>query len=183
MKENILKIPYSAVNNNWDFLHKYLNKIGNPRYIIIGDVDLSFSNNIYDLDNLIGVDGNLDLAWSDIKSLGELEFVIGKLNLLGCSKIKNLGNIKRVKEISLRLSSVQSLSKLEEVNGDLNLTKCYDIETLGNLKKVDGDLDLSYSPIESLGNLEFVGKNLYLYKTQINPAEFDKVQIVGNIIK
>jgi hypothetical protein len=41
------------------------------------------------------------------------------------------------------------------------------IESLGNLRSVGKDLDLRYTPIESLGNLKSVGKDLDLNYTPI----------------
>jgi hypothetical protein len=126
MTENILKIPYSAVNNNWDFLHKYLNKIGNPRYIIIGDVDLDDRQDISNLGNLVGVVGHLGLRRSSIESLGELQFVDVFLNLYECKNIKTLGNLKKVNgSLILFGSTIESLGDLEYIGKDLLL---YDVD-------------------------------------------------------
>jgi hypothetical protein len=126
MTENILKIPYSAVNNNWDFLHKYLNKIGNPRYIIIGDVDLDDRQDISNLGNLVGVVGHLGLRRSSIESLGELKEVNGYMDLGYCENIKTLGKLKRVEgHLWLSDSSIESLGELEFVGKDLLL---YDVD-------------------------------------------------------
>jgi hypothetical protein len=119
MNENILKIPYSAVNNDWDFLQKYLKAIGNPKYIIVGDVDLVDRKDISDLGNLVGVEGYLWLFKSSIESLGDLEFVGGDLQLWSCQNIKTLGKLKKVGGyLSLTLSSIQSLGELEFVGED-----------------------------------------------------------------
>jgi hypothetical protein len=98
MNEKILKIPYEAVRNNWNLLQKFLELKGNPRHIIVGDVNLGFGNrkNISDLGNLVGVDGNLYLYDSSIESLGELEFVEGYLTLSYCQNITTLGKLKKV---------------------------------------------------------------------------------------
>jgi hypothetical protein len=79
MNEKILKIPYSAVNEDWDFLQKYLKAIGNPKYIIVGNVNLIDKKDIFDLGNLVGVVGDLNLDDSSIESLGDLEYVGGDL--------------------------------------------------------------------------------------------------------
>jgi hypothetical protein len=181
MNEKVLRIPYSAVNNNWNFLHKYLKAIGNPRYIIVGNVDLGGREDISDLGNLVGVVGELKLAYSSIESLGELEFVGGRFSLFGCKNIKTLGKVKKVEGgLSLSYSSIQSLGELEFVEGDLNLFNCKNIKTLGKLKRVDGNLNLGNSSIESLGGLEFVGKNLILNMI-IPQSELNKVEVVGEI--
>ncbi len=75
MNEKILKIPYIAVRNDWDLLQQFLKIKGNPKYIIVGDVDLVDREDIFDLGNLVGVEGYLWLYNSSIESLGELEYV------------------------------------------------------------------------------------------------------------
>jgi hypothetical protein len=120
MNEKILKIPYSAVNNDWDLLQKFLELKGNPRYIIVGDVNLRSRQDISDLGNLVGVEGELDLYDSSIVSLGELQFVGGDLKLWDCQNIKTLGKLKKVEGyLSLSFSSIESLGELEFVGGGL----------------------------------------------------------------
>jgi hypothetical protein len=122
MNEKVLRIPYSAVNNNWNFLQKYLKAIGNPRYIIVGDVDLYDRQDISDLGNLVGVEGDLNFSYSSIESLGELEIVDGYLSLRECQNLKTLGNLKKVLgDLNLRFSSIESLGELEFVGNDLYL--------------------------------------------------------------
>jgi hypothetical protein len=122
MNEKILKIPYAAVREDWNFLHKYLKAIGNPRYIIVGNVDLGGREDISDLGNLVGVEGNFDLGWSSIETLSELTFVDGYFNLNDCENITTLGKLKKVGDfLDLRFSSVESLGDLEFVGGDLNI--------------------------------------------------------------
>jgi hypothetical protein len=52
---------------------------------------------------------------------------------------------------------------------------------LGKLKRVEGILVLSNSNIESLGDLQFVGINLYVNETNIPPSEINKVEVIGRI--
>jgi len=163
MSENILKIPYAAVRNDWDLLQQFLKMKGNPRYVIVGDVNLSQRKDISDLGNLVGVDGDLNLVWSSIKSLGDLKYFRGNLNL--------------------RFSSIESLGELEFVDDSLSLWSCKNIKTLGNLNRVDGNLNLDYSSIESLGNLEFVGGNLRISGTNIPPDEINKLHVDGRIFR
>ena len=120
MNEKILKIPYEAVRNDWDFLQKFLELKGNPRHIIVGDVDLEYRKDISDLGNLVGVDGELWLTTSSIESLGELKEVNGYMDLGYCENIKTLGKLKRVEGgLSLWSSSIESLGELEFVGGNL----------------------------------------------------------------
>jgi hypothetical protein len=101
-------------------LQKYLKAIGNPKYIIVGDVDLVDRKDISDLGNLFGVEGELNLEFSSIESLGELQFVVGYFSLYGCKNIKTLGKLKKVVDrLYLDLSSIESLGELEYVGGNL----------------------------------------------------------------
>ena len=52
------------------------------------------------------------------------------------------------------------------IDGDLDLSDT-SIESLGNLISVDGSLYLSYTPIKSLGNVMSVGGSLYLTSSSI----------------
>ena len=73
--EKLLKIPYVAFNNDWDLLQQFLERKGNPRYELTGDVNLSYRQDIIDLGNLVRVYGDLRLFGSSIQSLGKLEYV------------------------------------------------------------------------------------------------------------
>jgi len=160
MNEEILRIHYVMVKNDWDLLQKYLEFKGNPRYILVGDVDLEYRKDISDLGNLVGVEGYLDLESSSIESLGELTFVDGSLLLYHCQNIKTLGKLKKVGGyLSLTLSSIQSLGDLEFVGGALNLGE---------------------SSIESLGELQFVGGHLFV-NDNIPPSELGRVEVDGEI--
>jgi hypothetical protein len=120
MNEKILKIPYAAVREDWDFLQKYLKAIGNPKYILVGDIDLRYRKDISDLGNLVGVEGYLELEYSSIESLGELEFVSRGFDLHDCKNIKTLGKLKRVEGILfLSNSNIVSLGELEFVGSNL----------------------------------------------------------------
>jgi hypothetical protein len=62
---------------------------------------------------------------------------------------------------------------------NLNLTDS-PIESLGNLQSVGGNLYLRYTPIKSLGNLQYVGGNLDLYNTPIE--SLGNLQSVGGYL-
>jgi len=184
MKEEIWKIPYGLVNENWDLLQRYLEFKGNPMYILVGDVYLRNRKDISDLGNLVGVEGKLHLNKSSIESLGNLEFVNGDLFLSNCENIKTLGNLKEVSGyLNLNNSSIESLGELTFVDGDLDLYKCKNIKTLKKLKRVSVNLSLEYSTIESLGNLEFVGGDLWVHDSNLVPSELNKVDVGGSIIR
>ena len=147
--EKLLKIPY-AVFNDWDLLQQFLERRGNPRYELVGDVDLSYKKDIFDLGNLVRVDGHLILSWSTIQSLGNLVRVGGNLYL--------------------RESSIKSLGNLVRVDGNLNLNYT-PIESLGNLQYVGGHLLLFGTEIQSLGNLQYVGGTIFLSEDHQIPEE------------
>ena len=72
-EEKVLRIPSMRFfDNDWDLLQKFLKSKGDPPY---------------------SLGGNLDLRETQIKSLGNLQFVGGDLNLVGTS-IKSLVNLQ-----------------------------------------------------------------------------------------
>ena len=87
----------------------------------------------------------MDLKDTEIKSLGELEYV-GEYLTLTHTPIEDLGNLTSV--------------------GSLNLSNTQ-IESLGKLEFVGYNLYLSSTQIKSLGNLTYVGYNLYLRNTPL----------------
>ena len=120
MEQNILKIPYAAVNNDWKLLQQFLKIKGNPKYIIVGNIDFSYNGYVSDLGNLVGVEGYLRLSFSNIESLSELQFVGKDLYLKFCKKIKSLGKLKRVEGyLNLENSSIESMGDLEFVGKEL----------------------------------------------------------------
>ena len=125
-EDKILMLPNPERIGGWHILQQLLEKKGNPRYGIRGDLDLR-GVYIESLGNLERVEGNLVLFRSSIKSLGNLKYVGGYLKLHGASHIQSLGN-------------------LEYVEGDLVLFRS-SIESLGNLEYVGGNLDLRLTPL------------------------------------
>jgi len=184
MNEEIWKIPYNLVKNDWDLLQRYLEFKGNPRYIIVGEVDLVLRQDISDLGNLVGVEGDLNLNWSSIETISELEFIGGSFGLYSCENIKTLGKIKRVDgNLYLEESSIESLGDLEFVGWNLDLSYCKNIKTLGNVKRIDGECILNDSSIVSLGELEFVGEDFFIKNTNIPLSEINNVEVVGMIYR
>ena len=167
-EEQILKIPgIRFFNNDWSILQKFLESQGNPRYSIGGDLNLSFSD-IKSLGNLVRVEGNLDLYGNEsFQSLGNLEYVGGHLDLMSCKNLVSLGG-------------------LEYVGGYLDLRGCKNLQSLGDLRYVDGFLDLSSSGIISLGNLKYVDGWLDLRRTPLSEKYTKEeirnmIKVVGNI--
>jgi hypothetical protein len=143
MNEDILKIPYVAVKKDWDLLQKFLSIKGNPRYMIVGNVSLNNRKDIFDLGNLVAVDGDLSLYSTAIESLGELKEVNGYMDLGNCENIKTLGKLKRVEGgLSLWSSSIESLGELEFVGKELllkytniTISELYKVKVLGKIYK------------------------------------------------
>jgi hypothetical protein len=92
-QDDILRIPFAAFND-WDVLQKFLERRGNPPYMITDDLDLRRTD-IESLGNLISVGGSLDMDNSKVKSLGNLTSVGGYLDMEN-SNIKSLGNLTSV---------------------------------------------------------------------------------------
>ena len=167
--EKLLKIPYN-VFNDWNQLQQFLERKGNPRYELVGNVFLANRKDISDLGNLVRVDGELILYRSSIQSLGNLEYVGINLDLR-YTPIKSLGNLVRVDGyLWLDESSIESLGNLEYVGGDFDL-RWSSIQSLGNLEYVGKGLYLQNTPIQSLGNLEYVGDIIYLSRNHQIPEE------------
>jgi hypothetical protein len=104
-------------------------------------------------------EGELDLVYSTLECLGNLEEVRGTL-VLESSDIVSLGNLKTSGSVVMNGVGVKSLGHLKNVDGDLYLEKT-EITSLGNLEYVDGSLFLEDSLVRDLGNLNFVGGSIY----------------------
>jgi hypothetical protein len=126
-EESILRIPtLSLFDNDWDLLQRYMEKKGNPKYSIEGDLNLH-GTQIKSLGNLQSVGGYLNLHETPIKSLGNLQSVGGHLGLARTS-IKSLGNLISVggdlylrgTQISKKYSK-QEIRDMVNVNGDIYL--------------------------------------------------------------
>jgi hypothetical protein len=145
-EEQILRVPFAAFGNEWDVLQKFMERRGNPSYMITDDLDLSY-NEIEDLGNLTSVGGNMYLGGSKIKTLGNLTSVGGDL-FLGNSNIESLGNLTSVGGyLTLYVSNIKSLGNLTSVGGDLNLfstplSNKYSEDEIRSMVEVGGDVYL-----------------------------------------
>jgi hypothetical protein len=144
-EEKILELPSLLFfNNDWNLLQTYLERKGNPKYSIEGDLDLRGAL-IKSLGNLTSVGGDLDLSYSPIKSLGNLTSVGGGLNLRG-TQIKSLGNLNSVGDyLNLAGTKIESLENLTSVGGylglsDTSLSKMYTEEEIRNMVEVTGKI-------------------------------------------
>jgi hypothetical protein len=172
-------------DSDWNLVLNFMNRYPNKKFYYPSDLDLTFSD-IKTLGNLVKVEGDLDLWKRNIKSLGNLERVDGYLNLYGCKNLQSLGNLKYVGGLlySDGNENLQSLGNLIRVEGNLDL-RGSEIKTLGNLVRVGGDLDLRRCfNLQSLGNLEYVGGDLELKRTPLEEKYTEKqirdmVEVVG----
>jgi hypothetical protein len=185
IKGGILKIPFDAFGGDWFVLQEYLNKRGNPHYVIIDDVNLRDSEGIETLGNLISVEGDIDLRRSSIVSLGNLVSVGGYLDL-GVSNIKSLGRLTSVGDsLDLSNTKITSLGNLIYVGGTLEISMT-SIESFGNLDEVGRDIFAWQTPLKSFGELKTVGGDLelqgdFLSKEYSERTIKDMIDISGNI--
>ena len=113
---------------------------------------------------IINYDGNLYFNNTPIQSLGGLKSVGGYLDLR-YTKVQFLGNLETVgRNLYLFNTNIQSIGNLKSVGGYLNLSNT-NIQSLENLKSVGDNLYLHNSKIQSLESLETVGGFLDLYNT------------------
>jgi hypothetical protein len=122
---DVIHIPsFKYFNNDWNFLQEYLESEGNLPYTIDGDLDLRYSE-IKSLGNLLSVGGNLNLFETEIKSLGNLRSVGGFI-VLDFAKIESLGNIQFVGgDLYLRVTPIarkyseKEIRQMVNVGGDI----------------------------------------------------------------
>ena len=119
-EDKILMLPDPERIGGWHILQQILEKKGNPRYGIRGDLDL-YNVSIESLGNLEYVGGFLNLAETSIKSLGNLEHVGGNLTLY-YSPIESLGDLKHVGgNLDLRLTPLSKITTEEEIRSKVNV--------------------------------------------------------------
>ena len=157
-------------------------------------------NSVEKIEGLEYVEGDLSLKGKNIKSLGSIKTVTGRLSGILNPKFESLGeleevgaldinfdyltslgNLKRITNGGLDIRStyrLQSLGGLEYVGGDLTIRKTID---LGNLKEVNGDLVID-ADIQSLGQLESVAGDLEFERitdAPLGPVDLGNLKTVG----
>ena len=165
-EQKVLSLPNVEYFGGWDNLQKYLAAKNNPPYSIEGELDLADSN-VTSLGNLVSVKGSLHLNGSKIESLGNLTDVGGDL-VLSWTKLKSLGNLTHIGgNADLSESKIESLGNLTRIDGDLMLNETKKIKSLGNLTYVGDNVFLTSSKVKSLGNLTEVGGMLELFNSKV----------------
>ena len=144
-QDKILVVPsLTYFNNDWNSLQSFLEKKGNPKWRIGGDLYL-MDTQIESLGNLQSVGGYLNLRNTQIESLGNLTTVGGNLDLMD-TPIESLGNLTTVGgSLDLRKTSIKSLGNLISVGGSLDLkstpiSKKYSKEEIRQMVKVEGEI-------------------------------------------
>lgn len=98
------------------------------------------------------IKGNLDVGDSSIESLGNIKEIKGYLDLRNeCKNLKDLGNIKYVKE--LRIGTVLDsfkITNLKIIKGDFYLANS-NLKSLGSIKIIQGECQASGSSLIEFG--------------------------------
>jgi hypothetical protein len=154
-----LKKPKEKKPQNLEVIHiKKIQKYINSGFK--GDLNLEGTPLKELPSNLTKVGGNLDLGFSQITSLNNLEYVKGYIYIGGRSQIRDLGKLKYV--------------------GDGFYSPRAPLITLDNLEYVGGILDLEDTQVEDLGKLKQVGAWMLLHNTPIS-KKYTKEQIIQKI--
>jgi hypothetical protein len=131
-----------------------------------GDLDLNGSPIEILPDNLIEVDGDLNLyKCKNLKSLNNLKYVEGELDLFDCINLENTNNLERVSKslILYNCKNLKSLNNLRYVGGSLYLSNCINLKELPNNLKIEGSLGLDNTSIEKLPSGLKVGDDNIIY--------------------
>jgi hypothetical protein len=147
--EEIFSLPPIAVfDNNYQTVLEFMDTLGNPKFKIAGDVNLSFSD-IESLGNLVEVEGRLDLRGTNITSLPDNLHVGGTLNLSN-TKITSLpDNLHVGWSLDLSFTKITSLPDNLHVGGSLYLqytpiSKRYSIEEIRKMIEDKGGFVKGY---------------------------------------
>jgi hypothetical protein len=123
--EKVFEIPsLNFFPDGVEGLKNFIEKKNIKRWSLDDDLDLSdYEGDLTWLEGLVYIKGSLDLRFTAIKSLGNLESVDRGLNLFG-TRIKSLGNLQLVGDyLNLKSTPITSFGDLEFVGGDLWLNK------------------------------------------------------------
>lgn len=178
--KGISRIPFDILGS-WEKVQKHIAKRGIKEYILTGTVNLEKSGDL-DFEGLVGVEGDLILLQSDIKSLRDLIFVTGSLGMAQ-SKISDLGKLKYVGEYFsvASTSHIRSLGNLSRVGKSVVL-KNSEVTDLGDLQYVGGALNLTYTWITDFGNLQYVGRDIIGYDGDLSDEELRLLFRIGGDI-
>ena len=98
--------------------------------------------------------------------------------------ITKLKGVKRItKHFTLGDTGFEDLGDLEIIEGDFtiwNIEHKLKLDSFENLKVVNGDVNLRYTNLKSLGSLNYIGRNLNLRDTEIMDLS-SILKVGGNI--
>jgi hypothetical protein len=107
------------------------------------------------------VDGNLDMSYTNIRSLGNLGYVGGNL-IAPSTKLMTLGLLK-------------------EVSRSLSLVDCHNLRSLRPLEIVGNNLILNGTKVTDLSSLKMVGGKVYI--DEDSEIDMDKVGIGIRVVR
>lgn len=138
--------------------YKYIfNKVDFEHY---DEPDLKYVRYIY---------GRCIFINSKVRNLGDLEYINGDARFY-ISAIDDLNKLKRIEgDVDFNTTGIKSLKNLESIGGFLYIKDCYDLVDLGELKSIDGYLYVGDGcNLRSLKNVEYIGSNLHIENSLVN---------------
>ena len=134
---------------------------------IKGDADFRRTS-LTDTKNVKHIWGDCDISRSGIKSFPKLSVIEGNLEAQS-SLLKNFGALKTIGgDADCSFCPLNNMNALEYVGGNLDLTGNYRLNSLGNLQHVGGDLYIADSNVKKAKYLKEVGGKIYLNERQFN---------------
>ena len=121
----------------------------------------------------------------DLKSLGVLEVIEGKVTFGDNDNINNLGNLKYV-DGTIRIigNKLSSLSNLKGISYNLEFAAGSSVTDLGNLEAVGMNAYFRYTNINDLKNLKYIGKDVSFdwHDTNFNLGDLQQIgrEIITN---
>jgi hypothetical protein len=123
--EEVLEIPsLNFFPDGIDGLKNFIEKKNITRWSLDDNLDLRrYKDDLTWFEGLVSISGYLDLRGTQIKDLGNLQFVGDYLDLYG-SQIESLENLQSVGDyLDTRITPIKSLPKLKSVGSILWLNK------------------------------------------------------------
>jgi hypothetical protein len=144
----------------------------------VGALIISQTPEIKTMNNLVSVNGSLNLADSKIEVLPKLKWVRTDLYAQGLETLKALPALKSVGSLNLKASGIESLPVLNFVKrGDLKISKT-SLTAIPRLFFVEGDFIAEDAPLlENLEELRRIEGSFKLYETAVE--DLPKLLSVG----
>ena len=168
---------FRVKNNNGDLiLSKYRQPHSNFTFKDIG-ID---ENNLFK--HVIKIEGTANFNYSNLKSLYNLKSIKGNA-IFWNSQIKNLGNLEFIGQSAFfSYSKVKSLNKLKIIQGDAIFTESNIID-LGSLLSIGNAALFDQCCVSNLGNLKTIGGDIYLQNSNLKLADFKNIKIGGCVFE